>query len=144
MPLKKVRNQIGDELVISVDFPGRILFAKVWEAKIGRVSVYFLDTDLQKNSLSDREITGKLYGGGKKTRIEQEVLLGIGGVKLLENELNIYPSVYHINEGHSAFLIVERLINFNLCNSFRTNTGSRSNLMAFCDLAHTCSLDLVP
>ncbi|MDY6967444.1 MAG: alpha-glucan family phosphorylase [Spirochaetota bacterium] len=111
MPLMELVDQNGDELIITVDFPGRILYAKVWEGKIGRTSVYFLDTDLKKNSLTDREITGRLYGGGKKTRIEQEVLLGIGGVKLLENELNIYPSVYHINEGHSAFLIVERLIN---------------------------------
>ena len=111
MPLKEVKKKFGEKLIISIDLPGRTLHARVWVAEIGRIPVYFLDTDVHENSVSDREITAKLYKGTKRIRIEQEILLGIGGVRLLENELRIYPSVYHINEGHSAFLILERMIN---------------------------------
>jgi len=111
MPLKLLTTEKDETLVISVDMPGRTLYAQIWDAQIGRITVYLLDTDMPMNSFSDRDITAKLYGGGSTTRIEQEILLGIGGVRLLENKLNIHPSVYHLNEGHSAFLIIERLIN---------------------------------
>ncbi len=110
MPIKELSKK-GEKLLIAVEFPGRILYARVWLGQVGRVTMYLLDTDIPENGQSDREITSKLYGGGKKTRIEQEILLGIGGIRLLERELSIYPSVYHLNEGHSAFLILERLIN---------------------------------
>ncbi len=96
-------------LEIVVQLAGRNVFAKVWKVQVGKVPVYLFDTDLIKNSPSDREITGRLYGGGKIKRIEQEILLGIGGIRLLK-ALNIKPSVFHMNEGHSAFLIVERII----------------------------------
>ncbi|MBL8025249.1 MAG: alpha-glucan family phosphorylase, partial [Fibrobacteres bacterium] len=109
MPLREITRN-GERLTIGIDFPGRMIYARIWEAKVGRVSIYFLDTDIQENSGSDREITAKLYGGDKRTRIEQEIVLGIGGVRLVE-ELNLTPSVYHLNEGHSAVLIVERFIN---------------------------------
>jgi len=109
MPLQEL-HIAGERVIISVEFPGRKVHARVWEAKVGRASIYFFDTDVQENSAADRTITAKLYGGGKQVRIEQEILLGIGGIRLLEH-LNIKPLVYHLNEGHSAFLIIERLIN---------------------------------
>ncbi|MDY6934980.1 MAG: alpha-glucan family phosphorylase [Spirochaetota bacterium] len=123
MPLNEINKNSGEKLLMSVDLPGRILYARVWEAKIGRVSIYFMDTDIPMNSVSDREITSSLYGGGVKRRIEQEILLGVGGVILLENELKIYPSVYHINEGHSAFLIIARLINLLKNNNINIETA---------------------
>ncbi|OGJ89984.1 MAG: hypothetical protein A2248_10320 [Candidatus Raymondbacteria bacterium RIFOXYA2_FULL_49_16] len=109
MPLTEVHKN-GERVSISIEYPGRTVYARIWQARVGRVTVYFFDTDVQENSPSDREITGKLYGGDKRMRIEQEILLGIGGIRLIE-EMNIYPSVYHINEGHSGFLIIERMIN---------------------------------
>ena len=109
MPVQEVRKR-ESALVIAVDFPGRTVMAKVWMIQAGRIKVYMLDTDILENSPADRVITANLYGGGKKNRIEQELILGIGGVKLMQ-ELNITPSVYHLNEGHSAFLIIQRFIN---------------------------------
>ncbi len=110
MPIKEL-NINGEKVIISIDYPGRKVSARVWEAKVGRISVYFFDTDIQENSPADKAITDRLYGGGKQIRIEQEILLGIGGIKLI-NRMGIEPSVYHLNEGHSAFLIIERLINY--------------------------------
>ena len=109
MPVEEVF-KAGKRVEISIELPGRSVYAKAWKANVGRITVYLLDTNILKNSPADREITARLYGGGKKIRIEQEILLGIGGIRLLQ-ELNITPSVYHLNEGHSAFLILERIIN---------------------------------
>ena len=109
LPLEEIKKN-GKNVIIDIDFPGRKVYAKAWKINVGRATVYVLDTDILENSPADREITGMLYGGGKKIRIEQEIILGIGGVKLLQ-ELNINPSVYHLNEGHSGFLIMQRLIN---------------------------------
>ncbi|MBN1798713.1 MAG: alpha-glucan family phosphorylase [Spirochaetales bacterium] len=117
MPLQEL-HRTGERVIISVEFPGRKVHARVWEIKVGRVSIYLFDTDIQENSAADRAITAKLYGGGKQVRIEQEILLGIGGIRLLD-KLNIKPLVYHLNEGHSAFLIIERLIN--LISSYNLN-----------------------
>ena len=108
MPLNEVHKN-GERVMITVDMPGRTVYARAWAAQVGRVPLYFLDTNLQENNPSDREITGRLYRADKRVRIEQEIVLGIGGIRLLE-ELNITPSVYHLNEGHSAFLILERFI----------------------------------
>jgi phosphorylase/glycogen(starch) synthase len=121
MPLQEV-HKAGEKVIISVELPGRKVQARVWEAKVGRISVYFFDTDIQENSAADRAITAKLYGGGKQVRIEQEILLGIGGIKLLD-KLNIKPLVYHLNEGHSAFLIIERLINLIANNNLDMDTA---------------------
>lgn len=111
MPVHELRRK-NTPVLIPVEFPGRTVYVRVWQVKVGRVTVYLLDTDVADNTPADREITARLYGGGRKTRIEQEMVLGIAGVRLLERELKIYPSVYHLNEGHSAFLIAERLANF--------------------------------
>ncbi len=109
MPLQELHKD-DEKVIISIEFPGRKVHARVWEARVGRVPVYLLDTDISENAPADRAITARLYGGGKQVRIEQEILLGIGGVRLLD-KMNITPSVFHLNEGHSAFLIIERLLN---------------------------------
>jgi len=110
LPLREVKRKNGQKLIISIELPGRTLYARVWKCDVGRTPVYFMDTDVSKNSETDREITAKLYTSDKKTRFEQEMLLGIGGFRLLEKELGITPCVYHMNEGHPAFLVIERLV----------------------------------
>jgi len=104
--ISPVLDSKGDKLLISVEFPGRTVYAALWIAKVGRVNLYLLDTDVPQNSEHDREITARLYGGSTETRIQQEIILGIGGVRALR-ALGLEPSVYHINEGHSAFLSFE-------------------------------------
>lgn len=97
----------GQELKVTVEIADRQVTAKVWQAKAGHIMLYLLDTDLDENSPHDRSITFQLYGGDSRTRIQQEIVLGIGGVRALR-ALGITPSVWHINEGHSAFQIIER------------------------------------
>jgi len=108
MPVQIVQDDRGNEVQISLELPGRTLFANVWEARVGRVSLYLLDTDVPRNTAQDKKITERLYYADQRTRIEQEILLGAGGVKLLK-KLGIKPCVYHLNEGHSAFLLFERI-----------------------------------
>jgi phosphorylase/glycogen(starch) synthase len=108
MPVRIVQDEKGNDVQITVELPGRTLFANIWEVRVGRVTGYLLDTDVQRNTVQDRKITSRLYVDEPRVRIEQEILLGIGGVKLLK-KLGIRPSVYHINEGHSAFLLFERI-----------------------------------
>lgn len=107
-PLQPVFNGAGDELIINVEFPGRNVFVKVWKSRVGRIDLLLLDANISLNNSEDRSITGQLYGGDRKMRISQEILLGIGGVRALR-ALGINPSVWHINEGHAAFLLIERL-----------------------------------
>jgi starch phosphorylase len=107
LPVRDAR--IGDQsLHVTVDILGRIVTAKVWELQIGRIKLFLLDTDIQQNSLEDRLITEQLYGGDFEMRIRQEIVLGIGGVRTLD-ALGIKSDVYHMNEGHSAFLSLERI-----------------------------------
>ncbi|NLC68521.1 MAG: glycosyltransferase family 1 protein, partial [Clostridiaceae bacterium] len=106
LPMKPAVNAEGQQVVIGVEYPGRIVYAKVWEIKVGRVPLYLMDTDIEKNNEADRWLTSRLYGGDQETRIQQEIMLGIGGIKALE-ALGINPTVYHLNEGHSAFLGLE-------------------------------------
>jgi starch phosphorylase len=110
MPIEPVRHPDGSEMHIGVDFPGRTVWAKIWRARVGNNSLYLLDTDLPENSESDRRIAHQLYGGDRRTRIEQEILLGVGGARALA-ELKLRPTVWHINEGHAAFLVLERIRN---------------------------------
>ena len=93
---------------VGVDFPGRTVWAKIWRARVGNNSLYLLDTQLEENSEADRKIAHQLYGGDRRTRIEQEILLGVGGVRALA-ALGLKPTVWHVNEGHAAFLILERI-----------------------------------
>ena len=108
MPIELVRTEGGGELRIAVDFPGRAVWARIWRARVGNNSLYLLDTDLDENSEADRGIAHQLYGGDRRTRIEQEILLGVGGVRALD-ALGLSPTVWHINEGHAAFLVLERI-----------------------------------
>jgi phosphorylase/glycogen(starch) synthase len=106
MPVQLVRDDRGREVQISLELPGRTLYANIWEVKVGRVSLYLLDSDVPANTMQDRRITARLYSADRRVRIEQEILLGVGGVRLLKR-MGIKPRVYHINEGHSAFLLFE-------------------------------------
>ncbi len=108
LPIAPVLRDDGSEVRIAVEMPGRTVYAKVWMARVGNTTLYLLDTLLDENSPADRDITHRLYGGDRTTRIEQEILLGIGGVRALR-ELNLQPTVWHINEGHAAFLVLERI-----------------------------------
>ncbi|MDJ0719335.1 MAG: alpha-glucan family phosphorylase [Prochloraceae cyanobacterium] len=109
MPLHLERNEDGSELRIEVEYPDRIIYARVWRLQVGTVPLYMLDTNIEENSNPyDRDITDELYGGDLDLRIHQEMMLGIGGVKMLE-ALGYTPTIYHLNEGHSAFLILERI-----------------------------------
>jgi len=108
MPLEIVQDDRGNAVQISMEFPGRTLFANIWQVNVGRVPLYLLDSDIPRNTVQDRKITERLYCAEPRVRIEQEILLGVGGIKLLK-KLGIRPRVYHINEGHSAFLVFERI-----------------------------------
>jgi starch phosphorylase len=107
LPVTQSVDEEGNPLVIDIDFPGRKVFLHIWEARAGHIKLYLLDSDLEENQEHDRIITHQLYGGDKTTRIQQEIVLGIGGVRALR-ALGIEPTVWHINEGHSAFQILER------------------------------------
>jgi starch phosphorylase len=107
LPLLEAK--VGSEpLHVTVSILGHAVAAKVWELQIGRIKLYLLDTDIQQNAPEDRLITEQLYGGDLEMRIRQEIVLGIGGVRALD-ALGINPEVYHMNEGHSAFLSLERI-----------------------------------
>jgi len=107
-PVIPVHDESGGHTTISVPMAGRSVNAAVWMVKVGRTVLYLLDSNLPSNSPEDREITGQLYGGDKEMRIRQEILLGIGGLRALD-AVGRRPSVCHVNEGHSAFLILERI-----------------------------------
>ncbi len=111
LPLSPARDDQGEELRVHVDLPGRRVLLRVWEAKAGHIRLYLLDSDLPENSEADRAITFQLYGGDKTTRIQQEIVLGIGGMRALR-ALGLSPTVYHINEGHAAFQVLERCREF--------------------------------
>lgn len=106
LPVQPVLTQDKKPLLIHVEMPNRIVYARVWRIAIGRINLYALDTDIPENNEYDRSITYKLYGGDKETRIQQEIILGIGGIRMLD-ALNIKATVYHMNEGHSAFIGLE-------------------------------------
>ncbi len=97
----------GNEIMIQVELPGRRIHAKIWKLQVGRITLYLMDTDVAPNDPHDRELSARLYGGDREMRISQEIVLGIGGVRALR-ALGISPSVWHINEGHAAFLNLER------------------------------------
>ncbi|HTA83498.1 MAG TPA: alpha-glucan family phosphorylase, partial [Bacteroidia bacterium] len=109
LPIEHVYDANGNWLRISLAFPGRTLYAKVWKVNVGKVSLYLLDTDIPQNQAEDRLITARLYGGDTENRLKQELLLGIGGVRLI-HKLDLKPEVYHYNEGHAAFAGLERLV----------------------------------
>ena len=96
----------GHEVVVEVELPGRTIYAKVYRIQVGRTSLFLMDTDIHPNSPQNRELSARLYGGDQEMRVAQEIVLGIGGVRALR-QMGIAPTVWHMNEGHSAFLVLE-------------------------------------
>ena len=107
LPIAPVRTEGGAWLTVSIHFPGRLVRFRVWQARVGRVSLYLLDSNDPLNSPSDQGITSQLYGGSKEMRLVQEIALGIGGWRLIK-ALQLPVAVCHLNEGHAAFVTVER------------------------------------
>ena len=108
LPISPVRDEAGNWLTITIAFPGRTLSARVWKCQVGRTDLYLLDTDFEANLEEDRQITHYLYGGDWENRLKQEILLGIGGIRALR-ALGIKHDVFHCNEGHAAFIGIERI-----------------------------------
>ena len=108
LPMKQVLNDKNEPFILSVHLADREVYFQVWKIQVGRVPLYLLDTNIAVNSESDRKITETLYGGNVETRIQQEIILGVGGIRTL-HALGIKPMVCHMNEGHSAFLSLERM-----------------------------------
>ncbi len=108
MPLHLERDAEGNELRIEVEYPGRVVYARVWRVQVGTVPLYLLDTNIEPNNQYDQDICDRLYGGDIDMRIHQEIMLGIGGIRMLK-ALGIAPTAYHMNEGHSAFMALERM-----------------------------------
>ncbi len=108
MPIEKVVDENGKPVVIEVEYPGRMVKAYIWKCQVGRVPLYLLDSDHEDNSEADKRITGQLYGGDRETRIKQEIMLGMGGV-IAAHALKLRPTLYHLNEGHAAFMVLQRI-----------------------------------
>lgn len=108
LPLTAIRDEKGDPLLISLPLDGRTLHARIWKLQVGRIPLYLMDSNVPQNSDEDRGITARLYEADRDVRLRQEILLGMGGVRLLA-ALGITPAVWHMNEGHSAFLTLERI-----------------------------------
>ena len=111
LPINPAKDENGEDLIMYVKFPKRRLYLKVWKVNVGRVTLYLLDSDIDKNNPEDRDVTLRLYGGDQEMRIRQEIVLGQAGVELLTRYLKLNPTVYHMNEGHSAFLTLEIIKN---------------------------------
>lgn len=111
LPIEPVLDENGKQMVLDVPYPGRTIYANIWRVNVGRMKLYLLDTDIDKNSEWDRPITHQLYGGDWENRIKQEYLLGIGGVLMLK-KLGVKNDIYHCNEGHAALLNLQRLVDY--------------------------------
>ena len=107
-PIEPAITPDGQPCVIAVPLGSRSVLASVWRVRLGRVKLYLLDTDLEENAPWDRELSARLYGGDRETRIQQEIILGIGGVRALR-AMGSSPAVWHLNEGHAAFVVLQRI-----------------------------------
>ncbi len=107
-PIQLLKDDDDQEVWVSIELGGRTVNARTWYVKVGRVTLYLMDTDVDDNDPWDRELSARLYSGDSEMRIRQEIMLGIGGVRLLR-KLGIEPAVWHMNEGHSAFLLLENV-----------------------------------
>lgn len=111
IPVELVKDKNNKPVVVQVGLPGRIVYVQIWKVNIGRICLYLLDTDFDKNNSDDRSITHQLYGGDNEHRLKQEMILGIGGIRALKG-MGISTTVYHSNEGHSAFIGIERIFHY--------------------------------
>lgn len=111
-PVEVLHAADGSEARIFVDLDGRQVGARVWAVKVGRIKLLLMDSDIEENEPEDRQLTAQLYGGDRRMRLSQEILLGIGGVKLVLDVMGLNPSVWHLNEGHVAFSLLERCRRF--------------------------------
>jgi phosphorylase/glycogen(starch) synthase len=111
LPIHPVKDEQGEFKTISIALPGRTMYARIWRVDVGRIPLYLLDTDLDLNQPQDRNVTHTLYGGDSENRLKQELLLGVGGIRML-GLLEESPELYHLNEGHAAFLTLERIHNY--------------------------------
>jgi starch phosphorylase len=110
LPITTVKDKMDDEIIIDIPIENRTLYLKIWQINVGRIKLYLMDSDIEKNDEDLRGITLRLYGGDKEMRIRQEIVLGMAGVKLLKT-LGYEPTLYHMNEGHSSFLTLELIKN---------------------------------
>ena len=108
LAVERVQEPDGSPVYMQLELPGRQLFVQIWKVAVGRIALYLMDTDIPMNTADDRKITARLYEADRDYRLRQEILLGMGGVRMLAR-LGIKPSVYHMNEGHSAFMVLERV-----------------------------------
>jgi len=107
-PIEPAVTADGSQCIVAVPLNNRTVLVKVWRVRLGRVKLYLLDTDLPENAPWDRELSARLYGGDREIRVQQEIILGIGGVRALK-ALGSHPSVWHLNEGHAAFVVLQRI-----------------------------------
>ncbi len=110
-PVQPARTRDDKSCVVLVPLGTRSVLVQVWEVRLGRVRLLLLDTDLEQNAPWDRELSARLYGGGQDTRLQQEIVLGLGGVLALRT-LGLQPAVWHLNEGHAAFVVLQRIRDF--------------------------------
>ena len=110
LPITTVKDQMDDDIILDIPLGDKTLYLKIWQINVGRIKLYLMDSDIEKNEEELRGITLRLYGGDREMRIRQEIVLGMAGVKLLK-ELGYNPTVYHMNEGHSSFLTLELIKN---------------------------------
>jgi starch phosphorylase len=129
LAIEPQKNADGSDLMVQVEMPESTVHVRVWKAQVGRIPLVLLDTNVSDNSPSDREITSRLYGGGSEMRIRQEIVLGIGGVRALD-ALGLDIQVFHMNEGHSAFLALERIRKILASNDKLTFDEARQYVMS--------------
>jgi starch phosphorylase len=110
-PIEHAITSEGKPCIVAVPLSNRTVLVNVWRVRVGRVKLYLLDTDLEENAPWDRELSARLYGGDRETRVQQEIILGIGGVRVLK-AMGSDPAVYHLNEGHAAFVVLQRIRDF--------------------------------
>lgn len=136
MPVCPVLGEDGERVKVAVAMPGREVTIALWQARVGRIRLFLLDTDLPENEAKDRDITAQLYGGDMDMRIRQEIVLGIGGVRAL-HAINIDPDVCHMNEGHSAFLALERIGNLIAQHGLTFDEARQGAMASHCFTTHT-------
>jgi starch phosphorylase len=136
LPITLERDESGNPVKIQVPHPGRDVTVQIWRAQVGRVALYLLDTNIPDNTPEDRDITDQLYGGTEDLRIRQEMVLGIGGYRALK-ALGLSPTVYHMNEGHSAFLALERTRRYMEAHNFSFVEAREAALAGLVFTTHT-------